>query len=200
MKYPRVIYIGGGPLVGKSTVARIIAWRLGYACISTDDIGASLAAVTDPKEHPAFHYMNGLDYREYYITTAIDQLVEDIDQQHGAVWPAVARLFEDHSTWGCPAVIEGWALRPEYVAGLSGDISGLFLLADDALVEARTRADDFSAGASDPEAMIQNYLDRSFHYNARLRGQVAGMGLKSIAVSAEMTPEKIADKCITLLG
>ncbi|MDP6633338.1 MAG: hypothetical protein QGG42_00385 [Phycisphaerae bacterium] len=36
MKFSRVIYIGGAPLVGKTTVARIIAERLGYNCISTD--------------------------------------------------------------------------------------------------------------------------------------------------------------------
>ena len=52
------------------------------------------------------------------------------------------------------AIIEGWALRLEYVVQLSGDISGLFLLADAALIEARIRSSDFSGGASDAEIMI----------------------------------------------
>jgi len=183
-------------MIGKTTVAREIACRLQYDCISTDDIGAAIASVTDPASHPAFHYMGNQDFREYYIMSHPNDLIRDINRQHEALWPALLSLFRNHSTWGSAAIIEGWALRPEYVARLSGDISGLFLLADAALVEARIRSSDFSRGASDEEMMIQRYLERSLWYNAWIREQVADLGLKSVSISANKTPNEIANACL----
>ncbi len=183
-------------MIGKTTVAREIACRLQYDCISTDDIGAAIASVTDAASHPAFHYMGNRDFREYYITSHPSDLIRDINRQHEALWPALLSLFRNHSTWANAAIIEGWALRPEYVALLSGDISGLFLLADAAWIEARIRSSDFSRGASDAEMMIQRYLERSLWYNARIRKQVADLGLKSVSISANKTPKEIASACL----
>jgi 2-phosphoglycerate kinase len=146
MKYPRAIFIGGAPMIGKTTVAREIACTLQYDCISTDDIGAAIAPVTDPSSHPAFHYMGEKDYREYYIASRPNDRIQDINRQHEALWPALLSLFRNHSTWVSAAVIEGWGLRPEFVARLSGDISGLFLFADAALIEARIRSNNFRGG------------------------------------------------------
>jgi|GEM_PF-482397 len=199
MKYPKVIFIGGAPMVGKTTVARIIACRLRRDCISTDDIGNAIASVTDPVSHPAFHYMGDRDYREYYIASTQNELIRDINNQHQALWPALSTLFRNHSTWSTAAVIEGWALRPDYVSQLSGAIDGLFLLSDEALIEKRIRASSFSAGASDEETMIQRYLERSLRYNAQLRDQVVHQGLKGISVSSEMQPDEIVDECLRVL-
>lgn len=200
MHHPPVIFLGGAPMVGKTTVARIIAQRLGYMCISTDDFGAAIAAVTTPATHPAFHYMGGLDHHEYYISRDVDELVEDIDACHEALWPAVEIVVRHHSTWAQPAIIEGWALRPDYVAHLAGNVAGLFLLCDDALIEQRVRANPFSEGASDRELMISRYLHRSIRYSAHLRERVSALRLHSIGINAEMRPEEIADGCLELLG
>ncbi len=183
-------------MIGKTTLAREIACRLQYDCISTDDIGAAIASVTDPVSHPAFHYMGNRDFREYYITSHPNDLIRDINRQHEALWPALLTLVRNHSTWANAAIIEGWALRPEYVARLSGDISGLFLLADAALIEARIRFSYFSRGASDEERMIQRYLERSLWYNARIREQVGNLGLKSVSISVDKTPNEIARACL----
>ena len=186
-------------MVGKSTIARIIATRLQYGYISTDDIGAGITAVTDSSSHPAFHYMGNLDYREYYIASSKDQLVLDIDNHHKALWPALLTLFKNHSTWGSETVIEGWALRPSYVSKLLGDISGIFLLSDDSLIEDRTRASAFSVGSSTPEIMIQKYFERSLWFNQLLRDQVSQFGLNAISISMGMKAEDIADECMQLL-
>jgi len=199
MKYTKVIFIGGAPMVGKTTIARIIASRLQYSYISTDDMGVAIAAVTDSISHPAFHYMGKRNYREYYIATNQDNLIRDINNQHEALWPAIQTLFHNHSTWGNAVIIEGWALRPSYVSQLSDDISGVFLLADDDLIEKRTYASDFSNGASDKEAMIQQYIERSLWFNAQLKKQVIRYGLKSMSISMEMQADQIADECMRLL-
>ena len=85
MEFSRVIFIGGAPMIGKTTVAREIACRLQYDCISTDDIGAAIASVTDPVSYPAFHYMGNRDFREYYIASQPNDLIRDINRQHEAL-------------------------------------------------------------------------------------------------------------------
>jgi hypothetical protein len=140
--------------------------------------------------------MGNRDFREYYIESNLNDLIRDINRQHEALWPALLALFRNHSTWASSAIIEGWALRPEYIARLSGDISGLFLFADAALIKARIRSSDFSRGASDEEMMIQRYLERSLWYNARIQEQVADLELRSVLISANKTPNEIASACL----
>jgi 2-phosphoglycerate kinase len=200
MRTTRVIYIGGTPMVGKSTVARLLASRLQYECVSTDDIGAAITAVTELETHPQFHYMGTEDYRDYYATTDTTKLVRDMDDLHAALWPALRILFQNHLSWGSPIVIEGWGLRPRYVSELSGDIGGVFLLADNALLEERVAASEFGSGATDRESMLANYLERSRLYNAMVQDQVSQLGLASVHVSADMKPDEIADECTRIVS
>jgi hypothetical protein len=144
--------------------------------------------------------MGDRDFREYYVTSSRGQLIRDINNQHEALWPALRTLFRNHSTWDTAAIVEGWALRPDHVSQLSGDIAGLFLLADDALIEKRIRSSGFSNGASDEETMIQRYLGRSLWYNAQLRHQVTNLGLRAMSISSEVQPEAIADECMRVLA
>jgi 2-phosphoglycerate kinase len=188
MTVPKVIYIGGAPMVGKTTVATLLASRLGCACISTDDIGAAITAATDASTHPEFHYMGAMDYRDYYATTDVETLIRHSDDQHAALWPAIRALFQNHESWGNPIVIEGWALRPGYVAELSGSISGVFLTADDDLIEDRVRCSAFCAGAPHQQAILNSYLERSLRYNAELRQQVSELGLPQIRIRLGTCP------------
>ncbi len=183
-------------MVGKSTAACMLASRLQYECVSTDDIGAAITAVTNTSTHPAFHYMGTQDYRDYYANTMPEKLIEDIEKQHAALWPALRTLFQNHVSWGRPIIIEGWALRPNYVSELSGDISGVFLMADVALIEKRICSCDFSAGASDPKGTIDHYLKRSIIYNTELQNQVSQLGLPEVHVSEDMEPFEIVEACI----
>jgi 2-phosphoglycerate kinase len=194
MRYPKVIFLGGAPMLGKTTVARILACRLGYSSISTDDIGIAIGSVTMTDRHP------DIDYREYYIVNTMEKLIQDVNDQHERLWPALRTLIQKHEAWGHPVVIEGWALRPSYVHSLTGDVSGVFLLADEALIERRVRSSDFSEGASNVALMIERYCERSFWYNAYLRDEVTRLSLKALEISDGMRPEEIVDECLSLLS
>ena len=194
LRYPRVIYLGGAPMLGKTTVARLLACRLGYCMISTDDIGIAIAAIT-PKDH-----QQEIDYREYYILNNKEKLIQDVNYQHKKVWPAIQMISQKHEAWGHPIVIEGWALRPSNVYTLSGDVSGIFLLADDSLIENRVRSSDFSEGASNVALMIERYCERSIWFNKYIRDGVARLGLRALLISDGMQAEEIVDKCLELIS
>jgi ADP-ribose pyrophosphatase YjhB (NUDIX family) len=193
VRYPKVIYLGGAPMLGKTTAARILACRLGYSSISTDDIGVAIGAVTK-RDRPE------IDYREYYIVNSLEELIQDINAGHERKWPAIRAVIQRHEVWDYPLVIEGYALRPSCVHSLAGDVSGVFLLADKALIEKRVRSSDFSEGASNVELMIERYCERSYWYNAMLREQVAQLGLKALEISDGMSPEEIVDECLRMMA
>ncbi|MEI7834490.1 MAG: AAA family ATPase [bacterium] len=199
---PKVILIGGAPMVGKSTVARRLATMLGYACLSTDDLGQAIGAVTTAQSHPAFHEMDGIDYREYYVTRSVDDLIADADRRHTALWPALAQIITAHATWGTPIVLEGWALYPSRLAQLAlPNVAYLWLIADDELLEARARADvDFYHGASDEEAMINHYVTRSRWHNERIQEEAEGLGLLTVQVTLDATAELLLERCVELLS
>ena len=174
-------------------MARKLAARLEYGCLSTDDLGQAIGAATTAKSHPAFHEMDGIDYREYYVTHSLVELIADVERRHAALWPALARVITTHAAWGDPTVIEGWALYPARVAALRlPDYASLWLVADDAVLEARVRAAaDFYRGASDEETMIRHFIERSRCYNERVREEAWRLEMPVISVTLETTVDEI---------
>jgi len=92
---------------GKTTVAYRLAAILGYGCLSTDDLGEAIRAVTTKDSHPHLHPMDGYDYREYYGTRSPDALIADVSLEHRALWPAVERVIRKHATWAHQALLKG---------------------------------------------------------------------------------------------
>ncbi|HAL46347.1 MAG: hypothetical protein FI707_07145 [SAR202 cluster bacterium] len=201
MPAAKVILLGGAPFSGKSTVGRLIAAELGYGYASTDDIGQALRAVTAPESHSALHSMAGWAHTEYYISRPLDALMSDARRYHEAMWPAIEAVVRAHAAWGHPAVVEGWALWPERVATLGlPNVSSLWLIGDDRILEARIRADsDHHAGASDEEAMMRAYVARNVAYNSTLAEAVATLGLPAIHVDDQMSPKELCDACLGIL-
>ncbi len=191
-------------MVGKSSVARVIASRLGYGCISTDDIGLAIKSVTTSQTHPRSHAMDGIDYREYYITRSADDLLADAMGMHGEMWPGIEASIRAHASWSFPIVFEGWAMWPERVAHLCRElenVGSVWLTAADDLLEARVRAAGrFYAGASDEEALVKKFLPRNIEYNRRMMAAVERLGLESVVVAKESTTAQLADQCLALLG
>ena len=144
--------------------------------------------------------MSGHDHRDYYTRTGMNTQIRDINAYHAALWPALRVLINNHATWGNPLVIEGWALRPGYMAGLRGDVAGLFLLADDALIEQRALDSPFTDGAADRALMVRRYVERSRRYTSEIRSEITRLGLSAITVTHMLKPKDIAEECMRVLG
>jgi 2-phosphoglycerate kinase len=202
MHYPRVVLIGGAPMAGKTTVAHLLAAHLGYGCLSTDDLGEAIRAVTTKDSHPSLHPMAGYDYREYYVTRSPEALIADVGREHHALWPAVQRVIRKHATWGEPIIMEGWCLWPEWVTQLQlPSVHALWFVAQEETLHARlVQAVEFYGGASDEAAMIRHYLARSCWYNARLQEVVDTLELTRIVLPLGAPPQAIMEMCLEQLG
>lgn len=204
MIQPKVIILGGPPMIGKSSVARHLASRLTYGCISTDDIGLAIKSATTAETHPRLHSMDGIDYRDYYIERSAQEILTDGMGTHEETWPGIEAVVRTHADWSYPVVFEGWAMWPERVAELLAEldtVSALWLTADDDLLESRVRATErFYAGASDQEAVIQKFVPRNIEYNELMMSAVDRLGLPSVKVGSHDSTEQITNRCAELLG
>ena len=199
---PRVVLIGGPPCVGKSAVARCIAARYEYGCISTDDIakaaGAVYSALTGKEHDP----MASMDWRAYFTETPADVLLDHDLASRERIWPAIDRIVRTHAGWGDPLVMEGYALWPEQVMGAGFTNTGaVWLSGDDRLLESRIRSNPgFYRGAADEEALICSFMRRSSRYNERMVASAAECGAAVIRVLPGQTVNQIADLCVLALS
>ena len=193
MESAKVILIGGAPMSGKTCLARKLAAKIEYCCVSTDDAVQAVRSVTTPESHPGFHIMAGLDYKEYYINHSIDELIADGKQQHKASWPALEKLIRIHATWGEPAIIEGWGLLPEPVSQLGiPSVQSLWLVVEELVLEKRIRnAKSFLEGASNRENLIKQFLARAIWFNRHIKEQCSALEIPVLQPSAEATVEDI---------
>jgi 2-phosphoglycerate kinase len=198
MAESEVIVMGGAPFSGKSTLAKRLAAQRGYGLVAIDDVGTAVRAVTTPQSHPALHPMAGWDYRAYYIAHSPATLIHHSRQEHDALWPAIAALIHAHLQWAGPVILEGWQLDPDRVTSLTHpQLRACWLLVDDAVLEARLRADTaFYQGASDVERLIQHYLARSRWANDRVRRAAVHAASMVIHVGPEETVEALVTRCV----
>ena len=198
--YPKVILIGGAPNTGKTTVARLVASRLNYSCLATDDLLKAITAVTTPASHPMFHLMAGWTTQEYYVNHTVDELVTHNMERLKVFRSAIEGVIKSHITKEDPVVIEGFGLWPEYIKQLNlPDIGMVWLVADENLLDKRTRAmKPFYQGASDEEKIIQNYVGRSVWYNSQLIKAVSKFGIPSVTVSDNLSAEALSVKLLNM--
>ena len=175
MALPRVILIGGPPMAGKSTVARLLGARHGHAAIATDDLGVAVraAAKTGPQIAE--------DHREYFVCRTVEQLWQESLASLRELAPAIEAVARLHANpWAAPAIIEGWAIPLSSTPGCAPDRG-------------------FWTGASDEQLMIEHFVERSLRLAAHVRGAEMAGWSGIVSVGASDTPSDIADRVEGLL-
>jgi len=198
MERPTVLIIGGAPLVGTAEVARKIAARWEYGCLSTDDLIQAVRAVTTAQSHPQFHLLQQKDHRQYFITHTVNRLATDLQYQNESVWPAVKKVLEHHIEEGTGIVIEGWALLPDRIAKLkSPRISSLWLVADESFFQRQVQQEhDFFETGPMEDVFARKFAARSTTINENIRKAADVYNLPIVEIIQDNTIENITDRCL----
>jgi 2-phosphoglycerate kinase len=196
-----VLVIGGAPFSGKTTLAKRLAAQRGYALVAIDDLATALRALTTPQSHPALHPMAGWDYRTYYVAHTPPTLIEHSRREHQALWPAMAAVIHAHLQWAGPVILEGWQLDPERVRAVSHPhLRACWLLVDEAVLEARLRADTaFYQSCTDVERLIRHYLARGRWVNDRVRQAAVHEAGVVLEVGPDDTIDALVRRCVQRL-
>ncbi|HEY3683861.1 MAG TPA: hypothetical protein VGL93_12510, partial [Streptosporangiaceae bacterium] len=168
----RILLVGGTSHTGKSTVARAIADRLGWAYVTTDRLGRHPGRPwrTDGPlpEHVVAHYRS-LGAEELVVAQLRHYGWDPVaDAPVGGMWPRVA---ETVAAAEGGLVLEGSGVWPDLAVRLTGpDIAAVWLTAAPETLRARIHAE--SAYATRPpheQSLITAFTDRTILYDTLMR-------------------------------
>ena len=99
------------------------------------------------------------------------------------------------------AILEGWQLDPDRVRAVSHPhLRTCWLLVDEAVLEARLRADTaFSQGCTDVERLIRHYLERSRWVNDRVRHAAVHEAGVVLEVGPDDAVDTLVARCVQRL-
>jgi 2-phosphoglycerate kinase len=197
---PKVILIGGAPGAGKTTLGRNLAIRLCRTSLTIDDLMTAARVVTTPQSHPGLHMLKGNSGGDYFTNTEPKTLIADAQRQHEEAWPIVDKIIRTHAAaWGSPIVIDGWAMRPAWVAAMKLDnIVSFWLVVDHEVLEQREAANtDFLNTSTDPARMLRSFLARSFWYNDLIQAEASEHSLPIIQQDGSRSVESLCDEILS---
>ncbi|GAA3586053.1 hypothetical protein GCM10022222_83330 [Amycolatopsis ultiminotia] len=172
----RVVLIGGTSNVGKSTAARQLAVRLGFAYQSTDHLARHPGRPwrTPDREVPP-HVV------EHYATLTVDELLDSVHAHYARLWPRIEELITTHPG----LVLEGSALWPVPVSALDlPDVAAVWLTADEAVLRARIHgAAGYAELLAHERFLVDQFLARTVRFQERLQELVVERGLTRLDVS-----------------
>ena len=195
----RVILIGGSSHVGKSTLSRSLADRLGWRLISTDKMA----------RHPGRPWRSASerlpdDVAKHYLTLSVGELISDMLHHYRVnVWPKVETLVRSATAEASSdrVILEGSALWPDLVATLSFDgIAALWLTASDDVFRKRIHGESrYHSRSAIERSMVDRFLDRTLAYNERMIDSVNRHGFRLVDVLQSGVTE-LTDRCLAALN
>ncbi|MFE6888194.1 hypothetical protein [Streptomyces sp. NPDC057694] len=193
MRDVRVVLIGGTSNVGKSTVAQVVAEKLGFAVLSTDALARHPGRPwrTPEREVPAH-------VAEHYGSLTVDELITSVLDHYDRLWPRIEELITTHAAEDggrTGMVLEGSALWPVSVAKLQVPrTAAVWLTTDNSLVRARVHAAGRYEAATDEErALMDKFLARTERYQTLMVDAIDRLGLDRIDVGGGQSAAAWAD-------
>jgi 2-phosphoglycerate kinase len=180
----KAVLITGTSHVGKTTLATRLADAMGGTAISTDGLA----------RHPGRPWTDiPKPVVDFYQLLPAETIYWFLRVHHENMWPALRRMIDDHVCAGSNFVLEGSALRPEYVAPLLCDeIAGICLHAPDAFLRTRMQREAGYLQAGDADrSVMDKFIERSLRDNAEIYDSARRHGLVLVDVSETNSTEKL---------
>jgi len=196
----RVVLIGGTSNVGKSTVARVVAERLGFAYRSTDLLARHPGRPWRTPEREVPDHV-----AEHYRSLTVDELIASVLDHYERLWPRIEELITAHATEGGAGtglVLEGSALWPVRVAESTAPrTAAVWLTADHAVVRHRVHRCGHYAVATDEERhLMDKFLARTESYQTLMVRAVDRLGLYRVDGGDGRPVTEVADAVLAAVG
>lgn len=190
MQQPLGILIAGTSHVGKSTFATAIARLLGRELISTDDLA----------RHPGRPWPTVRpQVAEFYSGLSDDTIHWFLKVHHENLWPRIEQIIEARRQLSKPFILEGSALRPEYMARIkAGVVRPVLLHGDNEFLRIRLiegsrlqHVDQASA------AVIRKFIERSLRENSEFVKTARELNIQCIDIAVPGALDTLMQEFLT---
>jgi hypothetical protein len=193
---PHVLWIGGAPTAGKSSIARFLAARHGLQLYDFDAHQEEHAERRgrQPARFPAFAAFHGLSLDQRWLSLSSTETAERVIAMWTERFPLVVANLLDLPT-DTPIIAEGAGLFPDCVAPiLSSPHQAIWLIptADHCRQVRLSRDDGLFADSNDPQRALHNLIARDILVAGHIRRRVDDLGLCSVLVDGSRPIDDIA--------
>jgi 2-phosphoglycerate kinase len=193
-----VLWMGGSPCSGKSSIAEMLAEKYGLHVYKCDDVFWEHAKRVDPVKHPTFHRLTRMTWDEIWMRPVAVQIADEFAcyrEQFGMIVDDLLAL--PRST---PVIAEGAALLPELVSDLLHDRSrAVWAIPTEPFqreyytLEKRPWINDILAHCQDPTQAFANWMDRDVGFAQRIAQRARALDLEVLTVDGKRTTEQNAE-------
>jgi len=180
-----LILIGGTSHTGKSTLAEAISRTHNDKLIATDSLG----------RHPGRPWPAVKPHvAEFYQRLSADSVYQFLLAHHSNLWPGIRALITRHRSEHPTTrlIIEGSAIRPEFVADVSPKGKAVWLTASDDFLAYRIyTASGFQQATSSRKKLIDQFLARSLTDNRHIVSSAGSLGLRLIDIEGAGAVEEL---------
>ena len=191
-----VLWLGGAPCAGKSSVAQLLGERFGLDVVHVDDTVAAFIAQLDPVRHPALSGWMALSWDERWARP-LEALVDEVVACYRKHLGFVREQVLSRAGRGRPVLVEGSVILPADVAPTLGGPADAVWLVPTAGFQAHHYAQRPWIGGvlkecADPAAAFERWMERDARFAAWLEDEVRGLGLACIAVDGSRSVDEVA--------
>jgi len=199
MRALRVVLIGGTSSVGKSSLAHVLATRLGWRCVSTDSLG----------RHPGRPWQVGdrqvpPHVARHYLARPAEDLTTDQLRHYERMWPVIESLVSAHACEHGPGrlSLEGSGVWPDRAVQVTGSrVAAIWLTASPGTLRERIyAASRYRELAGREQFLMDQFLRRTNLYNELMVSAVSRLGLALVDVDSLPSLDALAAQCFRLLS
>lgn len=126
----KIIFIGGMPTAGKTTIARQVAEHFDLPCLSGDQIRVIMQSVADKQKYPLLFSADDFTAEEFLTKYSPEEIAEMEYNQGYEAWQGVRYFVEHDWVWKKGCVIEGVSILPPLIHEIDAnkcDVKVVFL-------------------------------------------------------------------------
>jgi 2-phosphoglycerate kinase len=191
--HPSALLIFGTSHVGKSTLASRLGEALGWQVISTDKLARHPGRPWPEVRKPV---------AEYYSSLSDETIYWFLRVHHENMWPLLRQKISGACQMNQGIVLEGTALRPEYIAELDRQkVLAIGLYAERAFLRKRIESESFYAQQNGRmRLLIDKFITRSLRDNETIVEAANRLGLRLLDVADEGNLKQLAEELIGVMG
>jgi hypothetical protein len=199
----RILWIGGSPCAGKSTLATSLAGKYGCALYRCDEAYDAHLGQSTPAGQPLMARLKALSWNAIWMRP-VETLIREEFAFYREEFPLI--LDDLRALPGtAPLIVEGTALLPELVAPLlNAPMEALWLVPTPGFQRAhyarRPWVRDILKQCSDPEQAFENWMRRDIGFADEVERQAAVQHLWSLRVDGSLSTGQVVAMAERWLG